>query len=201
MVWFVRYPYEQTQSAPKALTIRWESLVNVDQNAAKIRGYVIDLSSNSQRGSLELGQRLKFVFMNETYRIRISEIEGKSEVMLTIDIFVAPTKSAANELEWARQYHRAKQTRLSNSLKRNELQPEFNDLYFSFSTSADTMYKSQLRRILNSMRQIAHDFRHCFNDRYSGLVAPRATNESDSIHGSTQHHKPCLLYTSPSPRD
>jgi hypothetical protein len=58
MVWFVRYPYEQTQSAPKALTIRWESLVNVDQNAAKIRGYVVDLSSNSQRGSLELGQHL-----------------------------------------------------------------------------------------------------------------------------------------------
>ena len=50
MVWFVRYPYEQTQSARKALTIRWESLVNVDQNAAKIRGYVVDLSSNSQRG-------------------------------------------------------------------------------------------------------------------------------------------------------
>ena len=123
MVWFVRCPYEQTQLAPKALTIRWELLVNVDQNAAKIRGYVVDLSSNSQRGSLELGQRLKFVFMNETYRLRISEIDGKSDVLLTIDIFVAPTKSAANELEWARQYHRAKQTRLGNSLKRNELNP------------------------------------------------------------------------------
>jgi AAA+ superfamily predicted ATPase len=190
MVWFVRYPYEQTQLAPKALTIRWESLVNVDQNAAKIRGYVVDLSSNSQRGSLELGQRLKFVFMNETYRIRISEIEGKSEVMLTIDIFVAPTKSAANELDWARRYHLDKRTRMSNSLKRNEHNPEFNDLYFSFSTSADTMYKSQLRRILNSMRQIAHDFRHCFNDRYSGLVAPRATSGNDSGQGSAQHYKP-----------
>ena len=164
--------------------------MNVDQNAAKIRGYVVDLSSNSQRGSLELGQRLKFVFMNETYRIRISEIEGKSEVMLTIDIFVAPTKSAANELDWARRYHLDKRTRMSNSLKRNEHNPEFNDLYFSFSTSADTMYKSQLRRILNSMRQIAHDFRHCFNDRYSGLVAPRATSGNDSSQGSTQQYKP-----------
>ena len=104
MMWIVRYSYEQTQSARKALTIRWELPVNVDQNTAKIRGYVIDLSGNSQRGSLELGQRLKFVFMNETYRVRISEIEGKPEVMLTIDIFVAPTKSAANELDWARRY-------------------------------------------------------------------------------------------------
>jgi hypothetical protein len=138
--------------------------VNVDQCTARIRSYVIDLCGNSQRGSLELGQRLKFVFMNETYRLRVSEIKGKSEVLLTIDIFVAPTKSASNELDWVRRYHLDKRTRLSNSLKRNEHNPEFNDLYFSFSTSADTMYKSQLRRILNSMRQIAHDFRHTFND-------------------------------------
>jgi len=179
MMWIVRYSYEQTQSARKALTIRWELPVNVDQNTAKIRGYVIDLSGNSQRGSLELGQRLKFVFMNETYRVRISEIEGKPEVMLTIDIFVAPTKSAANELDWARKYHLNKRTRLSNSLKSNENHPELNDLYFSFSTSAGEIYKSQFRRILNSMRQIAHDFRHTFNDRYSGLVAPRSTSEVD----------------------
>jgi len=179
MMWIVRYSYEQTQSARKALTIRWELPVNVDQNTAKIRGYVVDLSGSSQRGSLELGQRLKFVFMNETYRVRISEIEGKPEVMLTIDIFVAPTKSAANELDWARKYHLNKRTRLSNSLKSNENHPELNDLYFSFSTSAGEIYKSQFRRILNSMRQIAHDFRHTFNDRYSGLVAPRSTSEVD----------------------
>ena len=153
--------------------------MNVDQCTARIRSYVIDLCGNSQRGSLELGQRLKFVFMNETYRLRVSEIEGKSEVLLTIDIFIAPTKSASNELDWVRRYHLDKRTRLSNSLKRNEHNPEFNDLYFSFSTSADTMYKSQLRRILNSMRQITHDFRHTFNDRYSGLVAPRSTSEVD----------------------
>ena len=164
--------------------------MNVDQCTARIRSYVIDLCGNSQRGSLELGQRLKFVFMNETYRIRISEIEGKSEVMLTIDIFVAPTKSAANELDWARKYHLDKRTRMSNSLKRNEHNPEFNDLYFSFSTSADTMYKSQFRRILNSLRQIAHDFRHTFNDRYSGLVAPRASSGNESSQSSAQHYKP-----------
>ena len=194
MVWFVRYPYEQTQLARQALTIRWELLVNVDQCTARIRSYVIDLCGNSQRGSLELGQRLKFVFMNETYRLRVSEIEGKSEVLLTIDIFIAPTKSAANELDWARKYHLDKRTRLSNSLKRNEHNPEFNDLYFSFSTSADTMYKSQFRRILNSMRQIAHDFRHTFNDRYSGLVAPRPTSGDTSSQGLAQHYKPANDY-------
>ena len=164
--------------------------MNVDQCTARIRSYVIDLCGNSQRGSLELGQRLKFVFMNETYRLRVSEIEGKSEVLLTIDIFIAPTKSASNELDWVRRYHLDKRTRLSNSLKRNEHNPEFNDLYFSFSTSADTMYKSQFRRILNSLRQIAHDFRHTFNDRYSGLVAPRASSGNDSSQSSAQHHKP-----------
>ena len=63
--------------------------MNADQCAAKIRGYVIDLSRNSQRGSLELRQRLKLEFMDEILSLRISEIDGKSEVMLTIDIFVA----------------------------------------------------------------------------------------------------------------
>jgi AAA+ superfamily predicted ATPase len=179
MVWFVRSPNEQPLLAHTALTQRCEFTVNVDQCTAKIRGYVVDLSGSSQRGSLELGQRLKFVFMNETYRVRISQIEGKPEVMLTIDIFVAPTKSAANELDWARKYHLNKRTRLSNSLRPNENHPELNDLYFSFSTSAGEIYKSQFRRILNSMRQIAHDFRHTFNDRYSGLVAPRSTSEVD----------------------
>jgi SpoVK/Ycf46/Vps4 family AAA+-type ATPase len=52
------------------------------------------------------------------------------------------------------------------------------------------MYKSQFRRIINSLRQIAHDFRHTFNDRYSGLVAPRASSGNESSQSSAQHYKP-----------
>jgi hypothetical protein len=58
MVRFVRSPSEQPLLAHTALTQRCEFTVNVDQCTAKIRGYVVDLSGSSQRGSLELGQRL-----------------------------------------------------------------------------------------------------------------------------------------------
>ena len=176
---FVRLSIEQNQSAQKALSQRWEFGVNLEQCAAKIRNYVIDISSNSHRGSLELGQRLTFIFMMETYRVRLTESDDESGPLLSIDLCVAPTSSTSEELDWVAKYHRAKKTRLSSYVKRNPNHPELNDLYFSFSTSADSLNKSQLRRIINSMRQIAHDFRHAHDVRYTGLVAPRDTKEDD----------------------
>ncbi|CAB4710804.1 MAG: AAA family ATPase [Actinobacteria bacterium] len=190
---FVRLSIEQNQSAQKALSQRWEFGVNLEQCAAKIRNYVIDISSNSHRGSLELGQRLTFIFMMETYRVRLTEGDEQTGPLLSIDLCVAPTASTSEELDWVAKYHRAKKTRLSSYVKQNPNHPELNDLYFSFSTSADSLNKSQLRRIINSMRQIAHDFRHAHNVQFTGLVAPRPTNEDDldvdSRQGIAKYYK------------
>ena len=168
--------------------------MNVERYSDKVTRFAVELGQGSHRGSLELGQRLKFVHINETYRLRLIQEDDDSEVLIVTDLFVAPTKSDPQNLDWVNAYHANKKTRLQSYIKSSSRDDEIHSLYFSFTTSASSITKSQFRRILNSMRLIAQDFRHIHKVGYTNFVAPRFAQDDESdintAEGMAKYYKP-----------
>ena len=145
--------------------------MKIEQYASKIHNFVVNLSDDSNLGSLEPEQRFGFAYRFDTYRLFLFEGANGSGPRITIDVLVTPTALNFQQLLWTAEYHKDNCTGLSSDVEYNSHGGGVNNLYFSLYESLATITLSQFRRVLNHMRETAREFNRAHNDLSTGSVA------------------------------